>query len=214
MDIETSVGSPQSVNTYPSFRKIPRWEKPLVVTEKIDGTNGLVGIYNLDEFIKTGLHPAGASDTIIADKLLWDQDIWIVLAGSKNRWLTEKADNHGFFRWVREKAPALLNLGPGLHYGEWWGQGIQRGYGLKEKRFSLFNVGRWNADNKPTCCHIVPVLGTTSPLSVHNYLNDLRGSGSLAAPGFKNPEGIMLYHTGSKSYFKYPLDPEPKSGKQ
>jgi hypothetical protein len=51
----------------------------------------------------------------------------------------------------------LLTLGPGRHFGEWWGAGIQRRYGLTEKRFSLFNVTRWG-EARPACCHVVPTL--------------------------------------------------------
>ncbi len=34
---------------------------------------------------------------------------------------------------------------PATYFGEWWGSGVQRGYGLQkgDKRFSLFNVSRW-----------------------------------------------------------------------
>ena len=51
----------------------------------------------------------------------------------------------GFARWVETNRERLITLlGPGLHFGEWWGSGIQRGYGLTkgDKRFSLFNVER------------------------------------------------------------------------
>ena len=90
----------------------------------------------------------------------------------------KNCDNHGFARWVSENAEELLKLGEGRHYGEWHGKGIQRGYGLEEKRFSLFNVTRWclwNEESKlisinpktkeekyqerlPKCCYLVPIL--------------------------------------------------------
>ena len=38
---------------------------------------------------------------------------------------------------------SMTFLVPGRHFGEWWGSGIQRGYGLDEKTFSLFNAYRW-----------------------------------------------------------------------
>lgn len=96
------------------FPKIPRLRREIVVTEKIDGTNAQVTIH------------AGR-----------------VFAGSKNRWVTPENDNYGFAAWVQEHHDELLALGEGSHYGEWWGQGVQRGYGVVGKRFSLFNVGRW-----------------------------------------------------------------------
>lgn len=41
---------------------------------------------------------------------------------------------------------------------------------------------------------------------------DLRATGSLAAPGFKNPEGIVIFHTASGTLSKVTLekDDEPK----
>lgn len=99
------------------FPKIPRLRRRVVVTEKIDGTNACVWV---------------------------DDTATIVRAGSRNKWIDPKADNYGFAGWVEKNAAELLRLGPGFHYGEWWGAGIQRRYDLSEKRFSLFNVGRWN----------------------------------------------------------------------
>ena len=113
------------------FPKVPRLMRPVVVTEKIDGTNASVCVY-----------PDGT-----------------VRAGSRKRWITPEDDNFGFAAWVRDHAEELRGLGEGHHFGEWWGRGIQRGYGLQTRRFSLFNVDRWNADNPPpACCHVVPVL--------------------------------------------------------
>jgi hypothetical protein len=42
---------------------------------------------------------------------------------------------------------------------------------------------------------------------------DLRALGSKAAPGFMNPEGIVIYHQAAKMYFKKTLlnDESPKS---
>jgi hypothetical protein len=168
------------------FDKIPRLRRNVVVTEKIDGTNALV--YVADDF-----------ETIAA--------------GSRTRWITPEDDNMGFARWVQANKEELLKLGPGWHYGEWWGAGIQRRYGLTEKRFSLFNAGRWTDDVRPKCCHVVPVLAQGSADSaVEEALNILRTEGSRAAPGFMKPEGIVVYHTASRSLFKVTLekDESPK----
>jgi hypothetical protein len=107
-------------------------------------------------------------------------------------------------------------LGPGQHFGEWWGQGIQRNYGLKEKRFSLFNTSRWNAVNPPpACCHVVPVLyeGVFTSTAVDNAIDNLKCIGSFAAPMFMNPEGVVVYQTAGRCYFKKTIlrDEEPKS---
>src|SRR5512133_2019075 len=103
---------------FQSFGKISRLSRDMVITEKIDGTNGCIYIGEDGEF----------------------------LVGSRTRWITPECDNHGFARWAYDhKDELVLGLGPGRHYGEWWGSGIQRGYDLPkgEKRFSLFNVHRW-----------------------------------------------------------------------
>ena len=110
----------------------------------------------------------------------------------------------------------LLQLGPGHHFGEWWGLGIQRGYGLTERRFSLLNVGRWAANNAcvlegrervPECCHVVPILyrGAFCTGLINGHLEDLGRFGSRAAPGFMDPEGVMVYHTATNQLFKKTL---------
>lgn len=163
------------------FDKIPRLRRDVIVTEKIDGTNALV--YIADDF-KT------------------------IAAGSRSRWITPSDDNYGFAKWVEEHREELLaGLGPGWHYGEWWGQGIQRRYGLTEKRFSLFNAGRWTDDVRPKCCHVVPVLASgRQEEAVEAALALLRERGSVAAPGFMRPEGVVVYHTASRSLFKVTLE--------
>jgi len=91
-----------------------------------------------------------------------DDVLFIVGAQSRNRLITPEDDNFGFARWVRDNKQALaLHLGEGIHYGEWWGSGIQRGYGLEKgtKRFSLFNVKRYADVYLPEIgLGLVPVL--------------------------------------------------------
>jgi hypothetical protein len=118
----------------------------------------------------------------------------------------------------------LLSLGYGRHYGEWWGQGIQRNYGLKEKRFSLFNTGRWVDSHlgvplkdkqvyAPSCCYVVPVLfkGIFHTEDVDACIEDLRRNGSLAAPGFMRPEGVVVYHIKGDLSFKKTLEKDEMS---
>ena len=164
------------------FPKIARYNRGIVITEKIDGTNAQVYV----------------NDT--GDR---------AYAGSRSRWITPEDDNHGFARWVRQNHDELLRLGPGSHFGEWWGAGIQRRYGLTEKRFSLFNTARWTAESPPpACCHVVPVLhhGLITKVDVLQVLDNLRTGGSVAAPGFMNPEGIVVYHVPSRNLYKMTLD--------
>lgn len=173
-----------SLPEFQAFPSIARLFRECVISEKIDGTNAQVFI----------------------------ADDGTILAGSRNRWLTPDADNFGFARWVADHAAELASLGPGAHYGEWWGSGIQRRYGLNEKRFSLFNVGRWgeggkDADKKPACCHVVPVLwrGEFDTLTIAGVAGDLEEHGSVAAPGFMQPEGIVVWHAAGQALFKYTL---------
>ena len=187
------------------FPKMARLTRECVITEKIDGTNAQI---------------------LIAD------DFTTMLVGSRTRWITPENDNHGFARWCAEHRDELLQLGPGRHFGEWWGQGIQRNYGLKEKRFSLFNTIRWadrhnypnNGDGcvlpdkrgfAPGCCYVVPVIyqGTFDTVMVNWALNVLREDGSDAAPGFMKPEGVVVYHVAGNVGFKKTLenDEMPKS---
>jgi hypothetical protein len=170
------------------FDKIARLSREIVVTEKIDGTNGLIAIGEDGEF----------------------------QVGSRNQWITPEKDNAGFARWAYAHKDELMQLGVGFHYGEWWGQGIQRGYGLKEKRFSLFNTSRWSDDTvRPACCHVVPVLytGIFDTEMIQIWLDWLGRCGSVAAPGFMNPEGVVIYHVAGNVYFKKTIvgDDQPKS---
>lgn len=173
---------------FEEFPKIPRLRRDCVITEKIDGTNAQVHITEEGE----------------------------ILAGSRSRYLTPGDDNFGFAAWVDKHKAELLTLGPGRHFGEWWGSGIQRKYGLTggDKRFSLFNVGRWAGKELPACVGLVPVLyqGPFSSEVVDSIIADLAKNGSRVAPGFMNPEGIVVYHAAARSLFKVTIekDEEPK----
>lgn len=200
-----------SETSYPAFAKVPRLDKPVVLTEKIDGTNGLI-------FIEAVAPQDGASRLSALARFPVDNEDYYIHAGSRNRWITPNADNAGFAAWVKRNAAELVKLGVGHHYGEWWGSGIQRGYGLTngEKRFSLFNVHRWGDINvRPACCEVVPILsrGTGSQLNslVTEALLDLSAFGSQAAPGFERPEGVVVFHEGSGNLYKVTLDGDTKA---
>ena len=162
---------------FEAFQKIPRLSRDCVITEKLDGTNASVYIGEDGSF----------------------------LTGSRTRWITPDDDNYGFARWANERRDELLLLGPGHHFGEWWGQGVQRGYGLTEKRFSLFNTHRWSDPAvRPACCHVVPVLfsGPFTSMAADSIIALLATEGSLAAPGFMEPEGIIVFHAAASALFK------------
>lgn len=160
------------------FPKIPRLNRDIIVTEKLDGTNGIIYI---------------------------SDDLSEVKAGSRKRWITPTDDNFGFASWVEENREDLINLGPGYHYGEWYGKGIQRGYDLPERRFALFNSTRWNDDVRPKCCEVVSHLGSYSHLNSYYIIGiiaRLRQEGSVHVPGYMNPEGVVVYHTASQHVYK------------
>ena len=191
---------------FTAFPKMARLQREVIVTEKIDGTNAQVHITEDGE----------------------------MRFGSRTRWITPGDDNFGFARWATDHKDELMQLGPGRHFGEWWGRGIQRNYGLEERRFSLFNVIRWcphgevpkaipTADPRtikmqdmlPACCHLVPILwqGLFSTAESTIQLWELGQTGSKAAPGFMKPEGIVVFHTAGNVGFKMTLDNDgvPKS---
>lgn len=195
----------------PDFGKMPsiaRLSREMIITEKIDGTNASVTVT-----------PEGR-----------------VVAGKRGGYIFDPNDNFGFPGWVEAHKEELQGLGPGCHFGEWWGWKIQRGYGLPkdERRFSLFNVKRWSDDipratttigglvegkevrQRPACCHCVPVIyrGLFDTQSVLSVLKTLREHGSYASPGFMRPEGVVIFHNAGDGYlFKktFEKDEEGKS---
>ena len=176
-----------------------RLSRECIITEKIDGTNAQICIGEDGSF----------------------------MVGSRTRWITPDNDNFGFAKWAMENKNELMKLGVGRHFGEWWGAGIQRRYDLAVRRFSLFNVQRWalhgttpktcpTADPRvtsvqdvlPPCCGLVPVLyqGPFDTTAVDRCIESLRLNGSVAAPGFMKPEGIVLFHVAGNVSFKKTIE--------
>jgi hypothetical protein len=112
------------------FQKISRFYRDVIITEKIDGTNAQIYI----------------------------TDNGKIYAGCRTRWITpgKKTDNFGFASWVKEHESELLKLGTGRYFGEWFGKGIQRGYGLVDKKLYLFQHP--GEDKLPICCGVIPIL--------------------------------------------------------
>ena len=216
------------VKEFAPFPKMARLTRPCIVTEKIDGTNASIFI-----------GPSDGSDPNLISEYYAEDVVLGIWAGSRTRWITPSSDNFGFAQWVKDNATELFKLGAGSHFGEWWGKGIQRGYELNERRFSLFNASRWveagnpiglwkeTWDDKdktmkrvfqeyaPACCHVVPTLhrGDFSTFAVNLCLEDLAAHGSAAAAGFMKPEGIVVYHTAGDVGFKKTIEDDgaPKS---
>lgn len=167
------------------FPKIHRWNhaQHIFITEKIDGSNGQIVI---------------------------NEDCTDLKVGSRTRWIVPGDDNFGFASWAYENKESLLKLGKGQHFGEWWGLGIQRCYNLREKRFSLFNTLRWDTPEQQERLKdipnvsVVPCLykGPFSDSKIDDVLLALGQGGSVASPGFQNPEGIVIYMPDTKSLYK------------
>lgn len=190
------------------FPKMARLSRECIITEKVDGTNACIFI----------------------------DDEGVIKAGSRTRWVTTKDDNFGFARWVEDHHDELLTLGPGRHFGEWWGKGIQRGYLVPDKRLALFNTIRWcphgvqpqvipssdpraptkMQDVLPPCCGLVPVLwrGEFDTRAVDAVLSSMLLHGSAIAPLFKNPEGIVAFHVGANIGFKKTFGGDGHKGAQ
>lgn len=165
---------------FKAWPKTPRLFRDIVVTEKIDGTNAAIIVTEDGE----------------------------VGAQSRKRIITpgKQTDNYGFAGWVEENRRELADLlGPGYHYGEWWGKGIQHGYGIEEKRFSLFNVHRYSkiAEDSGDLLRVVPTLyqGPYSEDAIRECIDALACCGSAAEPGAK-AEGVIVFHSASGQVYK------------
>jgi hypothetical protein len=198
--------------------KTPRLFREAVITEKIDGTNAAVVVVAAETVSEEDYRPHMRAVLTPDDRAAY------VVAQSRKRLITPEDDNFGFARWVHEHADGLaLRLGLGVHFGEWWGSGIQRGYGLPrgERRFSLFHVARYAdavnpkaEDEDGAVLPDVPGLGVVPVLAqdvfstdlVNGVLGSLRALGSRAAPGFMRPEGVVVFHSAARNVYKALLE--------
>lgn len=219
------------MSKFVEFKKIPRLSREMIISEKIDGTNGQIYIVKEDELTSLDDY------FFIEEYCLARKDDILIFAGSRNRWLKvgKESDNYGFASWVTEHAVELIvGLGQGRHFGEYMGKGIQVGYGLDHKRFYLFNTSKWakrkdgvylndlrektnnpKLEYCPECCEVVPTLyvGDFDTAVIDASVEGLKNNGSRAVPGYMNPEGIVVYHTAAGQYFKKTIenDEQPKS---
>lgn len=173
------------------FPKIPRLFRDCCITEKLDGTNASVHISETDPYE--------------------------IKVASRNRLISPEDDNFGFAEYVRQNFNEFVKLGPGSHFGEWYGAGIGRGYGMSYRKFALFNTGRFCTRNSlgshtdktliPDIFEVVPIIyqGPFTENAVRLALTALK-NGSYARPGYINPEGIVIFHYASRQYFKVTLE--------
>lgn len=178
-------------NDFKAFPKIERIGKVFMcITQKIHGTNAQIKI------VPTGEHE---TDLVVVAA---DGTAYAVYVGSRTRWITPENDNYGFAAFVYANAQELVDkLGPGVHFGEWAGPGINSGEGLTEKTLVLFDHWRYPPERPlPPRTTIVPVLykGPLDAQKIDEVMADLKANGSKLAPGFMRPEGVVVQISGER----------------
>lgn len=191
----------REIVSFTEWPKTTRLFRDITITEKIDGANSAIRIERMDQVDQGCL---GTQPISVVDGL----GIW---AQSRSRLIAPGDDNFGFASWVHGNAEELVTLfDTGIHFGEWWGQGIPRKYGISEKRFSLFNTATHEHINEKTDLPVFPApvlyTGVFSESVIRSTLENLKENGSVAAPGFMNPEGICIFHSQSRIVQKVTLD--------
>jgi len=182
---------------FEKFPKIGRMKRTCTISEKIDGTNSQLA------FDSEGNMLVGSRK----------REIWPEGTDGKPK----GCDNYGFARWAYANQQALFAfLGEGRHYGEWCGCGIQRKYGADKKYFLLFNTSRFEAippDLEDIGLGIVPLLyeGLFDTYAVSTVMRQLQAHGSHIGNGFMAPEGVVVYHHASRTYFKVTFDGDDMS---
>lgn len=197
-----SIGRLEKKDTMGDFKSwgsTTRENKNKTITEKLDGTNACVVVYNGE-----------------------------VRAQSRKRFITPDDDNYGFAKWVYDNAGALMDtLGYGYHYGEWFGEGIQKNpLGIEGKRFALFHPTKYTEANGYNLAMVdgletVPLLhhGQCDVWTIPNIMQDLELYGSKVVgaktsqePGFfdmnvtytkaAEPEGIIIWNNETRTRTK------------
>jgi hypothetical protein len=90
---------------------------------------------------------------------------------------------------------------------------------MDHKVFSLFNSHRWGPHRgswelRPDRLEVVPTLyrGEFSTDTIEDKMDDLKVFGSKAAPGFMDPEGVIIWHPASGAKFKSTFDAFDREG--
>lgn len=193
------VQKEDTMGQFKGWGSTTRENKNKTITEKLDGTNACI---------------------VAQDGK--------VTAQSRKRIITPDDDNFGFAKWVYDNAGALLDtLGYGYHYGEWFGEGIQKNpLGIEGKRFALFHATKYTEDNgyelnKVDGLETVPLLhhGQCDLFTIPQIMTDLDSYGSkvkgakLVAQGYDfqqdeyaAAEGIIIWNNETKTRTKMLLE--------
>jgi hypothetical protein len=205
---------------FAKFSSIGRLYRDVTITEKIDGMNACIVIVELngeDLYLNAVAHVKAMPFNSFEPRS------FAVGVQSRKQFLSLDNDIQGLAAWVLEHAQELVQaLGPGYHYGEYWGKNIQRSYHQKRNWFSLFNTKRWSKDNVG---HIdglltVPVLysGPYADWVNEIQLHRLETQGSFAAQEVDDreldfrAEGIVGWHVALDTYYKVTLEGDGHKG--
>jgi hypothetical protein len=215
---------------FKKWEKIPRLaNEKMHVSEKVDGSNACVVILPFEP--EYDIFEASEQFALVTV----DGVHYKVAAQSRTRFLFDEKnrDNFNFARWVFGNAEKLVRiLGYGRHYGEWWGSGIQRGYGLVngDRRFSLFDTRRWGIDSEGRDSiferpeeetvrelGVVPELysGPVDLGKINEVLEELDTNGSRVVSSYQKAEGVIVNFSLSRVSYKAFIDDDgmPKSMK-
>lgn len=187
LDPFNELNRENTMGQFKSWGSTPRENKHKDITEKIDGTNACI--------------------------VIWDG---VVSAQSRKRIITPGDDNFGFAKWVYDNAGALLDtLGYGYHYGEWFGEGIQKNpLGIEGKRFALFHPTKYNEKNgyelsKVDGLETVPLLhsGQCDLYTIPSIMEELMTLGSrVKGAERQKPEGIIIWNKETQTRTKMLLE--------
>jgi hypothetical protein len=221
---------------FKSWGSTPRFHKSLHITEKIDGTNAGVSVQGIPFGHLSTINIPEDACPVINEQT---SQAFLVRAQSRKRIITPGNDNFGFASWVWENADGLANLlGYGYHYGEWYGEGIQKNpLAVAGRRWALFNTWHWGS--KPNLDRLkmvdipgltlVPVLhdehrdGPADYMTIPNIMEDLALHGSKADGAemvrqgydwepdvYKQPEGIIVWQRETRQRYKILLREDDK----
>jgi hypothetical protein len=106
---------------FKDFRKIPRLSREIILSEKLDGSNGQIFIYSTKDKLR---FPFSDESNIPSQDFIDEYCVYIhpenphveeddklyLFAGSRNRWLKigKQNDNYGFASWVKEHGAELV----------------------------------------------------------------------------------------------------------
>lgn len=220
---------------FKSWGSTPRFHKGLHITEKINGTNAGVSIQGFSY----GHH---VRNEIPSDAILVVDDEknveYLVRAQSRKRIITPGDDNFGFAAWVWDNAEGLANLlGFGYHYGEWYGEGIQKNpLAVKGRWWALFNTWHWGRKENLERLEAAGIPGLTTVPVLHdeqthgpadyNTIPDAleylavfgsRAKGYMTVPNahkmdfhVEGPEGIIVWQRETQQRYKILLREDDK----